>query len=80
MDQRRLTKVFPHFLRLAKKRGMDIEFLFHPGAILPGEPFLDPDKTGFCDFYRSPGRQMDGETVQSETWRALIQTGQTQRL
>lgn len=80
MDKRRLTKVFPHFLRLAEKRGMDLEFLFHPGAILPGEPFLDPDKTGFCDFYRSSGRQTDGETVQSESWRALIQTGQTQRL
>ena len=80
MDQRRLTRVFPHFLHLAEKRGMDLEFLFHPGAILPGESFLDPDKTGFCDFYRSPGRQTDAETVQSESWRALIQTGQTQWL
>lgn len=80
MDERRLTRIFPHFWHLAEKRGMDLEFLFHPGAILPGEPFLDPDKTGFCDFYRSPGRQMDGETVRSETWRALIQTGQAQRL
>ena len=80
MDQRRLAKVFPHFLRLAQNRGMDLEFLFHPGAILPGEPFLDPKKTGFCDFYRSSGRLTDGETVRSDSWRALIQTGQAQQL
>ena len=80
MDQRRLAKVFPHFLRLAQNRGMDLEFLFHPGAILPGEPFLDPKKTGFCDFYRSSGRLTDGETVRSDSWRTLIQTGQAQQL
>lgn len=79
MDERRLTKVFPHFLRLAEKRGMDLEFLFHPGAILPGEPFLDPDKTGFCGFYRSPGRQTDGETVCAEGWRALISSVKAQQ-
>lgn len=50
MDQRRLAKVFPHFLRLAQNRGMDLEFLFHPGAILPGEPFLDPKKRGSVTF------------------------------
>ena len=80
MDQRRLAKVFPHFLRLAQNRGMDLEFLFHPGAILPGEPFLDPKKTGFCDFYRSSGRLTDGETVRSDSWRTLIQTGKAQQL
>lgn len=72
MDERRLTKVLPHFRRLAEKRGQNLEFLFHPGAILPGEPFLDPDKNGFCDFYRSPGRQTDGETVCSESWCELV--------
>ena len=79
MDQRRLAKVFPHFMRLAVKRNMDLEFLFHPGAILPGEPFLDPEKTGFCDFYRSPGRQTDGETVCAEGWRALTHTNETEK-
>ena len=72
MDERRLTKVLPHFYRLACKRGQDLEFLFHPGAILPGETFLDPQKTGFCDFYLSPGRQTDAKTVCSDTWRRLI--------
>lgn len=72
MDERRLTMVLPHFRRLAEKRGQNLEFLFHPGAIFPGEPFLDPDKTGFCDFYRSPGRQTDAETVRSERWCELV--------
>lgn len=80
MDQQRLTKVFPHFKRLAERRKMDLEFLFHPGAILPGEPFLDPEKTGFCDFYRSPGRQTDGETVCAEGWRALTRADEAQKL
>ena len=72
MDEARLTRVFSHFCRLACRKEQDIEFLFHPGAILPGEPFLDPQKTGFCDFYRSPGRQTDAKTVCSDTWRRLI--------
>ena len=80
MDQQRLTKVFRHFMRLAVKRNMDLEFLFHPGAILPGEPFLDPEKTGFCDFYRAPGRQTDGETVCAEGWCALTRADETQKL
>lgn len=80
MDQQRLTKVFRHFMRLAVKRNMDLEFLFHPGAILPGEPFLDPEKTGFCDFYRAPGRQTDGETVCAEGWCALTRADETRKL
>ena len=72
MDERRLTKVYPHFLRLASKRGADLEFLFHPGAIKPGETFLDPEKSGFCAFYLSPGRQTDADTVCSEKWCSLI--------
>lgn len=72
MDERRLTKVYPHFLRLAQKQEKDLEFLFHPGAILPGEAFLDPEKTGFCEFYLSPGRQTDARTLCSRTWQELL--------
>ncbi|MDO5546548.1 MAG: ChbG/HpnK family deacetylase [Eubacteriales bacterium] len=74
MDEGRLKKVFPHFCRLASRREQDLEFLFHPGAILPGEPFLDPDKAGFCQFYLSPGRQTDADTVCSESWQDLLRS------
>lgn len=71
MDEARLRKVFPHFYRLACKKEQGLEFLFHPGAIATDEAFLDPEKSGFCDFYLSPGRQTDAATVCSDTWRAL---------
>lgn len=63
MNKERVTKVYPHFLKLAHKKHCDLEFLFHPGYIEPDEEFLDPNKTGFCQFYLSQGRRTEAKSL-----------------
>lgn len=57
MDRARVEKVLPRFYRLACRKDRDLELLFHPGGIDPGQPFFDPGKTSFHPFYLSQGRQ-----------------------
>ena len=63
MDKKRVEAVFPHYYKLAKKRGMDLEFLFHPGYIKKGENFMDPFKDSFNQFYLSEGRRVENQAL-----------------
>ena len=72
MDVSRVMKVFPHFYRMAQKRGCDLEFLFHPGYTEPNEDFMDPYKKSFQGFYLSNGRKIENETLHSKSWCRLI--------
>lgn len=63
MDRERVEKVFPQFYKIAVKRGMDLEFLFHPGYIKKGEPFMDPFKKSFNEFYLSEGRRVENRAL-----------------
>lgn len=73
MDADRVLKVFPHFVRLAEKRGCDLEFLFHPGYIKPGEEFLDSRKASFNAFYLSEGRKAESAALRDARLCALAQ-------
>lgn len=72
MDEKRIMKIFPHFYKKAIKRGCDLEFLFHPGYIEPGEAFMDPYKESFHQFYLSKGRKIENQTLCSKDWCRLI--------
>lgn len=72
MDSARVKSVLPCFYRTAAKRGMDLELLFHPGYIRPGEDFLDPYKTSFQKFYLSPNRKIEKKTLQQLNFHAII--------
>ncbi|MDO4169023.1 MAG: ChbG/HpnK family deacetylase [Lachnospiraceae bacterium] len=72
MDEYRVMKIFPHFYRRAKKLGCDLEFLFHPGYVKPGDKFMDPYKKSFHQFYLSKGRKIENETLCSKDWCRLI--------
>lgn len=63
MDGRRVFKLLPAFVRIAEKKGLDVEASFHPGYLRRGEPFLDPYKESFQKFYLSPGRKIEFETL-----------------
>lgn len=52
------------FCTLAEQRGMDVEFLFHPGGMSQASECLDPQLEGFVDFYLSEGRRLEGEALQ----------------
>jgi len=60
MDEKRVNKVLPHYIRLAEKKGIDIEVLFHPGYLEKGE--LTP-KLAFESFYFSTGRKEEYNAV-----------------
>lgn len=72
MDADRVMKVFPHFYKKAKKRGCDLEFLFHPGYIKDGEEFMDPYKTAFQQFYLSEGRKEENAALHDSELCKLI--------
>lgn len=61
MDEKRVMKVLPHFLKKAKNNRKDTEILFHPG-------FLDDNKINekniaFMKFYCSEGRKIEFNTA-----------------
>lgn len=48
------------FIELARTKSMDLEVLFHPGAIYDGEIYLD---TKYKEFYQMKNRMLEGETL-----------------
>lgn len=65
MDEKRVKKLLPGYLKLAKKKNQDIELLFHPGYAENGEPLWDERKKGFVDFYLSEGRKIEYDAVRN---------------
>lgn len=59
MDEKRVTRVLNGYNKLARKNDEDIEILFHPGYIEPGEKVLDTNKKKFIEFYSSEGRKTE---------------------
>ena len=63
MDLERVKKILPKYEKLAEKRGMDIEVLFHPGFLKSGEANFNNQNIVFESFYVSENRQCEFETV-----------------
>lgn len=63
MNYERVSKILPHYLRLAEKKDSNIEMLFHSGYTLPGEPLFDPKKLSFHSFYYSDGRKNEYDAL-----------------
>ena len=62
MDEKRVGKVLPHYIKLAEKKGKDIEVLFHPGYLYKDEVTLADDLC-FKKFYLSKDRKTEFDTV-----------------
>lgn len=62
MDEKRVKKVLPGFLRLAEKRGRDLEILFHPGYLQKEEADFEEKNIPFQGFYLSPNRRTEFES------------------
>lgn len=65
MDEYRVNKILPHYLKLCEKTGRDAELLFHPGYIEKGEELFDTGKQSFNKFYHSPGRKTEYATLKN---------------
>ena len=65
MDGKRVSAVLKKYIELSLKKNCDIEVLFHPGYIEPGEEVPDKDKKGFVEFYLSEGRKTEFNTLKN---------------
>lgn len=63
MDKQYVSKLLPSFIKIADKKGLDLEVLFHPGYINNNSDFLDIRKKGFVNFYTSNGRINEKNTL-----------------
>lgn len=61
----RFAKILPAFVSCAHRKGRDLELLFHPGSVDSLSEVPDPDKPVFRDFYLSPCRRLEAETLVS---------------
>lgn len=63
MDEARISKVLPHYLRYIEKHNQTLEMCFHPGYFEQGEKLMDGSQKGFDKFYYSSGRVDEFHTL-----------------
>lgn len=63
MDAERVLKVLPKYIKLAKKRGRDVEVLFHPAYLAAEEADFEGKNIAFPEFYLSKNRKTEFEAV-----------------
>lgn len=63
VDQNKLTKMLPRYIKLAEKRKSDIEIGLHPGYLKAGEKPIEGSQKGFAKFYFSPWRKTEYDTL-----------------
>lgn len=63
MDEERVNKILPKYIRLAKKDGRDIEVLFHPGHVDAQEFDTNENNVIFDGFYFSEDRKTEFDSV-----------------
>lgn len=61
MDEKRVKKILPHYIKMSEKKGRDIEVLFHPGYLEKNE--IDSTKVVFDKFYLSENRKIEFESI-----------------
>ncbi len=65
LNESRIKKLLPHYLKLANKYNKNIEIGFHPGYIKDGEKLLDGSRQDFSKFYYSSWRNTEYNTLLS---------------
>lgn len=70
MDEKRVSKILPKYIKLAKKNGKDIEVLFHPGYLDENE--IDFENIVFKDFYISKNRKTEFDSVIKLSERSVM--------
>ena len=63
LNEARIRKLLPHYLKLANKYNKNIEIVFHPGYIKDGEKLIEGSRQDFRKFYFSPWRNIEHETL-----------------
>ncbi len=63
MDENRVSKILPHYIKMAEKNKKDIEVLFHPGYLNKEETELKEKNIAFHKFYFDKGRKTEFDAV-----------------
>ena len=63
LDEVKIKKLLPRYLKLAEKNNRDVEIGFHPGYIYPGESLIDGNRKSFEKFYFSFWRDTEYNTL-----------------
>ena len=71
MDEKRVKKILPKYIKLAKKYDRDIEVLFHPGYLGKSETDFDNKNIAFEQFYLSENRKIEFDTVMKISERSV---------
>lgn len=71
MDDKRVNKVLPEYIKMAKKKECDIEVLFHPGYLVENETDFNNKNVVFKDFYFSENRKTEFDSVAKISERSV---------
>lgn len=63
VNEKRIKKILPKYLRLAEKHSKDVEIGLHPGYMEAGEDMIEGCREGFRKFYFSPGRKIEHDAL-----------------
>ena len=63
LNEARIKKLLPHYLKLAKRKNRDIEIGLHPGYLKSGEKLINGSRKDFSRFYYSPWRNTEYNTL-----------------
>jgi len=72
MDEKRVNKILPKYIDMAKKDGKDIEVLFHPGYLNNNKIDFENKNIVFKDFYLSEKRKTEFNTVMKISERSVL--------
>ena len=63
LNEVKIRKLLPHYLKLAERKNRDVEIGFHPGYLESGEELIDGSRRDFSKFYYSAWRKTEYNTL-----------------
>ena len=72
MDCKRVNKILPGYIKMAEKKGRDIEVLFHPGYLEENEIDFRDKNIVFEKFYLSKDRKTEFDSVIKISERSVL--------
>ena len=75
LNKKRVNKLLPQYIKLANKRGKNIEIGFHPGYSEGDQHLIDGSRRDFKKFYCSPWRNIEYETLMNDERHVIMKEG-----
>lgn len=72
MDEKRVNKILPKYVKLAQKNEKDIEVLFHPGYLEGNDSDFKDKNVVFKEFYLSDNRKTEFDSVMKMSERSVL--------